>query len=1854
MTSSRENGAAQSVAIVGIGCRFPGGVSDADSFWQLLREGRDVIGEIPPDRFDLAHYYDARPATPGRVMTRWGGFLTKIDEFDPLFFGISPREAERLDPQQRLLLETAWEALEDAGQNVSALEGSATGVFVGQWLSDFENRLFTDAEGVDFYMTTGSGRYASSGRLSYLLGLTGPSLTIDTACSSSLIAVHLAVGSLRSGECTVALAGGANVILQPHISVAYSQSRMMAPDGRCKFGDASGDGYVRSEGAALIVLKRLDRALADGDRIYAVIRGSASNNDGRSSGSMGTPSRVGQEALLRSAYRDAQLSPGRVGYVEAHGTGTRAGDPVELGALSAVLAEGRPAGHRARVGSVKTNFGHTEGAAGIAGLIKATLALHHEAIPPSLHCKTLNPAVPWEQAPVEIARQLTEWRGPQRFAGVSAFGIAGANAHVVLESAPTAKPVAAGAVRAVYLLPVSARSAEALRALAGRYADKLESDASLTLASLCATAARKRTHLDQRAVVAARSRDEMIAALRRFAGGESALAEGSAASKPQVAFIVPGQGAQWTGMARELSAAEPVFRTALERCDQAARRYVDWSIVEQLMLDAGAPGYLLNRIDVIQPVLIAMAIAYAEWLASLGVKPDAVVGHSMGEVGAAYLAGVLDLDQAMRIICRRSVLMGRTSGRGAMAMVDLPMADAEKRLVGRESQVGVAVSNSPRSCVISGDPAAVNEVLAECERDGVFCRLVKVDVASHSPQMEAPAAELTAELSDFAPSAAHVPIYSTVLGCTAAGPEFDARYWGRNMRQPVRFTDAVSEMLAAGCSVFVELGPHPVLVPAVQQTAQSRGASGVSVLACGRRQEPDPLTALAAVAGAWTSGASLDWSVLAPNAPFVSLPSYPWQRERYWCDAASSKAGEAGKGSRSSKPAKFPMLGVSTTIAGERAGTVWDTNLIPARDGYLLEHRLHGAPLLAASVYVELALEALQEIPGAEAATVRDLQFENALHMPAEGVVSLQMHSLPSGEGFELSWYSAGESGWLRHARAGVTSGLAPASPSVSASESASASKPGLAPLSESVESIRARCSKPVDSGALYAALEARGAAFGPTLRSITQAWTGDGEMLADLSMRASDAARERRCIPAAALDACFQLAVSAGPAEGLWLPSALASVRRGTAGSGPLFVHARQSRNDALSDALIDVRLFDEQGVVLELRGIRLERLGASVASDPGRWLYDIAWKEVEPTKAVTPVRRWLIVHSGTKSDLVDVLADALANAIRARGEEHQFVTPGDLAREPIAAELKANDHIEVLDLRGIDVRVDADGGASRGAGAGAAGAAPGALAAALNDLTSLASQLASVAGANVYLRALTANARAVLPQDAGVLVPAQAAFWGAGATLAVEHGNIWAGCVDVDRASPGAKADAGPSASASAIVAHAASAARSDVAVRGDKTFTPRLRRFERPAGASSGAGVSAYAPAAIRSDASYLITGGLGGVGLEVARWLAQRGARRLVILGRTPVPPRAAWQSAQGAVASIVGAIRSIEAIGANVHYASVDVGNAAALQSFLATYESEGWPALRGVVHAAGITDDRLITQLDQDSWSRVLQGKVLGAMNLDRALPDLDFFVLFSSLAAWLPEPGQCSYAAANAVLDSLAARRAAEGKPAASINWGVWSGLGVMKGDAGRNKLQQLEQRGMTGFSAEKALPILGEVLRNRATNLIVLPVDWSAYHKAAAGREPSLVQEQTALVAAAAASTPNQVSLQDLDPAARRKHIEAGVRDAAARVLKLNPARIDARKPLGSMGLSSLLAMELRNRLELLVGRSLSATLVWNYPTIEGLVGFLAGDGANQDKPAANASVVTAAPSVAPVEVAKVAGLTDADAARLLRRRR
>jgi acyl transferase domain-containing protein/acyl carrier protein len=880
------------VAIVGIGCRFPG-ASGVEEFWRVLRDGLETTIDYPGGRFPAI---DRVYAAADRIATRRGGFLRNLDEFDAEFFGISPREAAQLDPHQRLLLEVAWEAIEDAGIPAEKIAGTETGVFTGVWTSDYERTLYEQNGGPDFYSTTGGGRYSASGRLAYFLDLRGPSLTLDTACSSSLVAIHLACQSLRLGESEMALAGGANVILTPEITLTYSAANMLSPDGRSKFGDASADGYVRSEGAGLVLLKLLDRAMADGDPIYAVIRGSAVNNDGHSSGLLISPSREGQEAMLRTALRNADLDPGTIDYVEAHGTGTLVGDPVEIETIGRVV--NTPGRQRpCAIGSVKTNIGHTESAAGAAGVIKVALSLERGTLPASLHYREPNPAIAWNQLPVKVQSATTAWphSRPQRLAGVSGFGITGTNAHVVLENLTEKRDAVRSAPDSEnreHLFVLSAHSARSLKAVAQSWRDRLQSDSAwpASLTDLAYTAGVRRTHQEYRLAIVAASRAELDEKLAAWLQGEEAegVRDGQRRSgmSGKAVFVFPGQGGQWHGMARGLM-REPVFRSTLEECDAAIRKHTGWSVVERLMA-----AEMPENIAAVQPCLFAVMAALTALWRSWGIKPQAVVGHSMGECAAAWACGALSLDDATAVICSRSRLMERTSGRGLMAFAELTLDDATALVQQYNGRLSVAANNSSISTVLSGDPDAIEDALRQLTEREIFCRRVKVDVASHSSHMEPLRPELEQMLRDLHPRTGAVPMYSTTSGNTEDGSGLDAAYWSRNLRQPVLFSSAVQGLLRDGFDTFVEINSHPVLLQSIESGIKDSGKDAVAVTST-RRERNERAEMLSSLGALYVAGFPVDLRCLYPEGVCLRLPPYQWQRERHWIEVADVRLHEA-------------------------------------------------------------------------------------------------------------------------------------------------------------------------------------------------------------------------------------------------------------------------------------------------------------------------------------------------------------------------------------------------------------------------------------------------------------------------------------------------------------------------------------------------------------------------------------------------------------------------------------------------------------------------------------------------------------------------------------------------------------------------------------------------------------------------------------------------------------------------------------------------------------------------------------------------------------------------------------------------
>lgn len=865
-TTSRE------VAVAGMACRFPGATSVA-AFWGLLTGNVDAISEIPRDRFDIDAWYSPQPAA-GKTVSRHGGFLGDVRGFDAEFFGISPREARAMDPQQRLLLEVAWEALEDAGIRPSELAGRRVGVFVGQATAEY-GKASRNAGNHDVrHAAGGELRAVTSGRLSYALDLRGPSIVVDTACSSSLVAAHNARQALLAGECDIAIAAGVNVILLPDDSIAYSQASMLAPDGRCKFGSVNANGFVRSEGVGAVVLERLHDAVAHGDRVHAVLLGSAISNDGRGSGLLLQPAVRGQVEMLTAAYLDAGVDPSTVDYIEAHGTGTSVGDRVELAALSEVAGAGRET--PLLLGSVKSNIGHTEAAAGIAGLIKAVLIAEHRTVPASLHARVV--AETLTNGPLRLATRNQQLTSERPLLGVSSFGISGTNVHVVLTAFTEDTPHTEHVERP-RVLTLSGKSLAALHASAQAHIAHLNETSAVQ--DVCYTAAVRRDHHDHRLAVTGATTSELMAGLRAYLDGADSrgVASGEAAQRPPIVFLFPGQGSQWRGMGRELYASSPAFRTALDECDEAVRDETGWSVVDVLLGDEPWP----TTIDVLQPVLWAVQVGLAAQWHSWGIEPDFVVGHSMGEVAAAQISGALSVRDAAAVICRRSALMHETAGSGAMLWAELPADQAEGLLDRYRGEVCVAADNSPGTCVLAGAAEKMATVAADLEALGIACRPVKgVDVASHSPLMDKVAKALREQLEDLRPNAPLLDFRSTV---EYGRRELDAAYWADNVRQTVRLNDTMRRLLAdARHAVVLEISPHPALLTAVGQIGAAAGWSGAAVPSL-LREEPELRTITTALGHLHVAGVEVDWATWLDGGRCVPMPAYPWQHQEYWFES---------------------------------------------------------------------------------------------------------------------------------------------------------------------------------------------------------------------------------------------------------------------------------------------------------------------------------------------------------------------------------------------------------------------------------------------------------------------------------------------------------------------------------------------------------------------------------------------------------------------------------------------------------------------------------------------------------------------------------------------------------------------------------------------------------------------------------------------------------------------------------------------------------------------------------------------------------------------------------------------------------
>ena len=1367
------------IAIVGIGCNFPGAHGPA-AFWELLSEGRAAIREVPPERFDIKLYHDPVLGRPGRIVTTRAGFIDDIDRFDPGFFGISPREADSMDPQQRLLLEAAWEAMEDAGIARARLRAATAGVFIGMSSADYGDLQAhqQDPSNLDVYTLSGTARSILAGRISHALDLRGPSFAVDTACSSSLVAVYLACQSLWDGGCDLALAGGVNLILTPEPWMVLSLARIISPDGEARVFDAHANGFVRGEGAGIVVLKPLAQAQTDGDPIYAVIRGAAINNDGRNSSVM-TPNGQAQEAVLRAAYRHAGIAPGAVHYVEAHGTGTSVGDPIEARALGAVMAEGRAADMPCRIGSVKTNIGHLEAAAGISGLIKTALCLKHRAIPPSLHFATPNPAVPWDDLPLVVQREFSAWPvadGPA-LAGVSSFGISGTNVHLVLADAPPAPSLQAPAANDVYLLPVSAHTADALAAAVARIHDFLAGEgAALPLRDICYTAGVRRTHHAHRAAFAGRTHQEMIDQLAAWRSGEAAVNVETPQTGGPV-FVFSGQGAQFWPLDAALLAQLPVFRSTLQTCDDLLRAVgADWSLLPQLIAADGASR--LHETAVCQAAIFTCQVALAAQWRAWGIAPAAVIGHSLGEVAAAHVAGALTLEQALHLVMQRGRITAQAAGQGAMALVALPADAAAEAIHAYAPALAIAAVNSPTTCVLSGAPVALDAVLAQLTARGVFARrLPAIDYAAHSPQMEPLSHELAATLHGLVPQPITIPFYSTVTATPLDGTALDAGYWADNLRRPVRFGDALQTALADGHRLLLEVHPTQVLNRPIQEGITQAGVAG-AVYSSLQRDADGPAVLLRALGALYTHGCVVAWTHVFPaGGRHVTLPATPWQKRRHWLPGMNQPGGRvhgrplAGEGRR-------PLLGLVLRSAADPSVSIVQSELAANHPRYLADHRIDGAVVLPAAAYIELALELARELDLPAPYTLTDLALDRALVLPEAGVVDLQVAATISAAALALEYYSrptgVDDAAWTPHARATVTLGV-----------DATTMPPQI-----DLDAFQADADAVIAQAAHYRAMAAHGLEYGPAFQGIDQLWRCGREALARLVLPeavAADLARHE--LHPAVLDLALQtvavLLDDSVAAETL-LPVALQSLHIHADPQQVAYAHAilHPAQAAVRGRRFADVTLLDQDGrVLVTAQGLALQPLAgaANAAHAIDRYLYQVVWQPLplpdDGAHTASAPARWLI--TGEAGELAQLVAAQMA----AQGIDCTLATETDAAPVNLASRAAVDRWLAaqvatgqtpdaILYLAGPDAAADSESTFAPPAGE-----------AALIGLLHLVQSLSAQSLSNApRLWVVTRGAQCIAETDR-ITLP-QTALWGLARTVALEAPQLHCTLLDLPAA--------------------------------------------------------------------------------------------------------------------------------------------------------------------------------------------------------------------------------------------------------------------------------------------------------------------------------------------------------------------------------------------------------------------------------------------------------------------------------------
>lgn len=1764
-----EDSTNEPIAIVGMSCRFPGGAINPEEYWHLLSRGVDAIEEIPGHRWDVEAHFDSNPDTPGKSYSKQGGFLQSIEHFDPHFFGISPREAISIDPQHRLLLEVSWEALENAGLAITDLRGSHTGVFMGITLNDYEKVIqgYQVDNKIEPYSVTGLPLNAAAGRISYTYGFTGPALAIDTACSSSLVAIHQACQSLRLKECNMALAGGVNLILTPASMIGTSKARMLSADGRCKTFDEGADGIGRAEGCGIIVLKRLSEARKAKDNILGIIRGSAVNQDGASSG-FTVPNSHSQQALIRQALKMAKIEPSDISYIEAHGTGTPLGDPIELRSLAGVFGKDSIRKSTLKIGSVKTNIGHAESASGIAGVMKVILQLQHKKIAPNLHFKSPTSKFNWDEFRGEVPTKLTDWDtdGGPRIAGVSSFGASGTNAHVVLEEASTEQTENVKTEKPdFHFLALSAKSSEALNELTGLYHKYLERNPDIKIEDICNSAITGRTHLNNRIAIVASDKSDLIQKFAGYQSGEQLQgliinqSDSKITNPEKVVFLFTGQGSQYVNMGKELYESQAVFKQAIELCTEIVDPYLECSLTDILFpvtQDAESIAQL-NETKYAQPAIVAIQYALVKLWESWGIKPTVVMGHSVGEYTAAVVAGVMSIEDCLKLIAMRGKLMQALPVGGGMVSVNISKAEIHQYIASFNETVSIAAINGSNSTVISGSLQSLELIVNKLKQEGHTTAYLNVSHAFHSPLMEPILKDFEAFANKLTYNKPQISIISNVTGLQERSEIFTASYWANHIIQPVNFDKGLKTISELSYQIYLEIGPKPVLSGMGRQSLPSEINHWIPSLRATVNELKQMLLSLGElyVLGVECKFAGVYGSF---NTKKVILPTYPFQRQYCWVDVKNTVNNQ-----HPSLPVEFanPYIGRRSQKAGSR-DIYFRTEWSCSNPAYIEDHIIFEKIVVAGASHVSMLLSAFKEVSSDEVYHLEDIYFTEALvfNNHSKRLVEVVLDSATSNSAsLTINSYKAGKNEKRKddsrnHVSAKAYFGILKRSL--------------IGQQILEIDTIKRRCVESISGDEFYDAMWRADYHLGTSFRWIQQIWQTKGEAICTLNIPELSEDLKDFVLHPGLIDSCLQM---------VGITADYDKIKRMENDDyifAPFHIEKFQLYQQPTNESLwcycvindeksneqvlaCDITLINSSGekiaeiVGFETRKAPKDVLLKSLNTEQYKSFHEINWlpKPINSPKVSDKKTngKWLIFGAD------EMFLNTVGQYLNYKDQECIFVTHKNeflkLDEQHYHIDSTKPSQVERLVKENYDINnivlLSGIGLDSQPLDVEEIQKAQHLYCASLYFIQATLKLAPKKLPSIFMITEGTQNVTGV--HD--VTLPGYAPLWGIGKVLSVEHPEITFRLIDLDKQADEAK-------SVSQLVDELfTTSEENQVAIRHGIRYVPRIAKCKTR-------DLEPKNKVTVQENASYLITGGLGDLGLELAQWLVGQGAKSLVLTGRSTVSEKA----------KVV--IEKIEAKGVSIMVSQSDVSDEKQLETLFAEMKNS-LPSLKGIIHAAGVLEDAPIEQMNRESFLKVITPKIQGSLNLHKQTAQmyLDFFVCFSSMSSFIGTHYQSNYAAANAFMDAIVVYRRAAGLPGLSINWGPWDKVG-MASRMGNKYKNYLEKSGVSFIDPLEGIQGLALLLATDKINVGFIDIDWDKYEN----HTPLLENLITT-------SKPEPIDYESylniLEGRSNDEQIEIMIgiiSKEIGRILGTEITKIDIDEPLSMIGVDSLMAVEIR----------------------------------------------------------------------------